>query len=69
MMTVDSLLERIERYCSDRDIAESTFGRWAVNDGKLVGRLRRGGTVTLTTVSRIESLLNAPESPTTGAAA
>ena len=36
------LIAQIEAFCRAEDIAESTFGRQAVNDGKFVGRLRNG---------------------------
>ncbi|MEX2455518.1 MAG: hypothetical protein WD470_12485 [Rhodospirillaceae bacterium] len=51
------LITRIEAYCRREGIAESTFGRRAVNDGKFVGRLRNGKGVTTTTVGRVESFL------------
>ncbi|CAN0574643.1 unnamed protein product, partial [Laminaria digitata] len=46
------LIRRIEAYCRRAEIAESTFGRRAVNDGKFVGRLREGKRVTTRTISR-----------------
>lgn len=48
-----SLLRDIELYCQRAGIAESTFGREAVNDGKLCNRLRDGRNVTLETAARI----------------
>src|SRR5204862_5164356 len=39
-------------------MAESTFGRRAVNDGKLVGRLRIGGRVTMETVERVRTFMS-----------
>jgi len=38
-------------------MAESTFGRLAVNDGKLVSRLRFGGRVTIETVERVKTFM------------
>jgi hypothetical protein len=38
-------------------MAESTFGRRAVNDGKFVGRLRIGGRITTETVERVRSFM------------
>ncbi len=38
-------------------MAESTFGRLAVNDGKLVNRLRFGGRVTIETVERVMTFM------------
>ncbi|HYP35545.1 MAG TPA: hypothetical protein VEQ62_04335, partial [Stellaceae bacterium] len=47
----------IAEYCRGAGIAESTFGRLAVNDGKLVGRLRLGGRVTTDTVERVRAFI------------
>lgn len=41
-------------------MAESTFGRLAVNDGKLVTRLRTGGRVTIETVNKVQSFMRQP---------
>ena len=41
-----ALINEIEQFCRHAGIAESTFGRQAVNDGKFVGRLRDGRGVT-----------------------
>lgn len=41
------LLCEIESFIRSSAIAETTFGRKAVNDGKLVARLRNGGSVTI----------------------
>src|SRR3954464_13393309 len=38
-------------------MAESTFGRRAVNDGKLVSRLRIGGRITTDTAERVRSFI------------
>jgi hypothetical protein len=56
-MTVARLLARIARHCRQANIAETTFGRHAVNDGKLVKRLRAGRSITLATLRRIEAAL------------
>ena len=53
------LLHRIEEYCRTVGIAESTFGKKSVNDGKFVGRLRDGKRVTTTTVGRVQEFLTA----------
>jgi len=47
--STDALLAEIEAYCRRAGIAESTFGRHAINDGKLCSRLRAGKNVTLAT--------------------
>jgi hypothetical protein len=52
-MQVDEILQDIAAYCQRTGLAESTFGRRAVNDGKLVQRLREGGRITTDTFDRI----------------
>ena len=42
----EQLLAEIAAFCQRIGMAESTFGRRVVNDGKLVSRLRFGGRVT-----------------------
>lgn len=56
-MTTDELIRRIEDHCRRTGIAESTFGRLTVNDGKLVDRLRAGKSITLATLARVEKAL------------
>ena len=56
-MKNDHLLARIAEHCRKAGIAETTFGRRAVNDGKLVHRLREGKQITLDTLERIEAVL------------
>ena len=56
-MTADQLLNEIADYCRRVGMAESTFGRRAVNDGKLVSRLRIGGRVTMETVERVRTFM------------
>ncbi|MDX2202423.1 MAG: hypothetical protein NW223_06725 [Hyphomicrobiaceae bacterium] len=63
-----SLLEAIEVFCRHNAIAESTFGRRAVNDGKFVSRLRDGARVTAETLDRVATFMAAqgaqtPSSP------
>ena len=60
-MTSESLLKEISDYCRDVGMAESTFGRLAVNDGKLVSRLRFGGKVTTDTVQRVRDFIGRSE--------
>jgi hypothetical protein len=56
-MTNDELLSQISDYCRRAGMAESTFGRRAVNDGKLVQRLREGKRITIDTLNRIEAYI------------
>ena len=58
-MTVQSeLLKEIETFLATRrSMAETTFGRLAVNDGKFVRRLRDGCNTTLSTVDRVKRFI------------
>lgn len=57
MNPMTDLLSRIEQHCQLRGISESTFGRYVVNDGKFVARLKGGGSMTLKTLERVEAVL------------
>ncbi|HEX9184015.1 MAG TPA: hypothetical protein VF876_12225 [Burkholderiales bacterium] len=62
------LLDSIADFCRRTGMAESTFGRRAVNDGKFVARLRDGARITPETLERVSTYLasvgvTAPESP------
>ena len=56
-MDVNALLEEIGTYCRDAGLAETTFGRLVVNDGKLLSRLRYGRRITTATLDRIQSYM------------
>ena len=56
-MNAQELLQEISDYCRQTGLAESTFGRRAVNDGKLASRLRHGGRITTETLDRIRSFM------------
>src|SRR3954463_1780393 len=58
-MKNDEILRRISEFCRQADMAESTFGRRAVNDGKLVHRLREGKRITIDTLDRIQAFIAA----------
>jgi hypothetical protein len=58
-MNTEQLLEAINAYCRAAGLAESTFGRLAVNDGKLIGRLRDGGRITTATYERLQAYMAA----------
>ena len=55
----DMLLREISDFCRHTGLAESTFGRRAVNDGKLANRLRNGGRITTDTLDRIRAYMAA----------
>ena len=56
-MPADEILSEISDFCRKAGLAESTFGRLAVNDGKLVSRLRDGGSVTIDTLARLRTFM------------
>ncbi|MGE0253298.1 MAG: hypothetical protein AB7N54_01780 [Alphaproteobacteria bacterium] len=62
MTEAETLLREIGDFCRRTGMAESTFGRHAVNDGKLVTRLRYGGRVTTRTVERVRDYMIAAPS-------
>jgi SAM-dependent methyltransferase len=59
----ETLLRDIAEYCRRARMAESTFGRLAVNDGKLVSRLRLGGRVRTDTVERVRAFIAGEPEP------
>ena len=58
---IETLLAKIDEYCAKRGIKDSTFGLRAMNDGKFVQRLRRGGSVRVETMDRVESFMKSDE--------
>jgi hypothetical protein len=56
--TADQVLGEIRDYCRATQTAESTFGRLAVNDGKLVSRLRDGAKITTGTLDKVRAYLS-----------
>jgi len=53
MITNQSIIESIERHCRATGMAETTFGKKVVNDGKLLSRLRDGRSISIDTYNRI----------------
>ena len=64
-MNAQQLFQEISDYCRSTGLAESTFGRRAVNDGKLTARLRNGGRITTDTLDRIHGFMatHPPQGP------
>ncbi len=60
--SANQLLTDIEAFCRRNALAESTFGRRSVNDGKLCFRLRSGKNVTLETAAKIRDFMRSMES-------
>lgn len=65
MVETRKLVREIEAFLLIAGMAETTFGRKAVNDGKLLGRLRAGGSVTLEKASQIRAFMALPLPPDT----
>src|ERR1700749_1979184 len=58
-MKNDQILSQITEFCRQADMAESSFGRPAVSDGKLVHRRRGGKRITIDTLDRIQAYIAA----------
>lgn len=58
MAEAHTLLDTISEFCRRERMAESTFGRHAVNDGKFVSRLRDGARITPQTLERVSSYMS-----------
>jgi hypothetical protein len=58
LIQADELLDEIRRFCRENGMAESTFGRRAVNDGKFVGRIRDGARVNARTLKKVEAFMS-----------
>lgn len=58
------LLNEIEAFCESIGIAESTFGRLAVNDGKFVNRIRSGSKIGDKMVARVQEFMSEVNSGT-----
>lgn len=65
-MRNEALLQRIDQFLAQPGVrmTETTFGRLAVNDGKLVARLRDGKRVWPETEERIDHFMETFSTPT-----
>jgi ketosteroid isomerase-like protein len=59
MITNQAIIESIESYCRSTGMAETTFGKKVVNDGKLLSRLRDGKSISIETYNRITAEVEA----------
>lgn len=58
MLETNDIISEIQGFCRANNLAESTFGRLAVGNSKLMNRLRDGKGVTLKTARRIQEYIN-----------
>lgn len=65
MITTEMLIQQIDAFLARTGMAPSTFGAKAVNDGKLVARLKAGGSVSLATAESIQRFILMNERPAT----
>lgn len=56
---VAALLTEIETFTREASMAETTFGRLAVNDGKFVARLRDRRNITFATAEKVRGFIAA----------
>jgi len=68
MITNQSIIDIIETHCGKTGMAVSTFGRKAVNDGKLITRLKDGKPISIDTYNRILAFIEEGETTTENAA-
>ena len=61
MTPQDQLLSEVEAFLEARKLAPTKFGRLAVNDGKLVSRLRAGANMTISTLDRVRAFMREQE--------
>jgi hypothetical protein len=52
------LVREIEAWCAKRRMSTTTFGRKAVNDGKFVSRLKRGGRLCPRTAGAVRRVMD-----------
>ncbi len=57
VMSADELLGVIRTFCREHGVAETTFGRQAVNDGKFVGRVRDGARIRPDTLKKVQAYM------------
>ena len=57
VMGAEELLEVIRAFCRAHGMAETTFGRQAVNDGKFVGRVRDGARIRPDTLKKVQAFM------------
>ena len=54
---MDDLVDEIRQYCAAAGIRPTTFGAYAVGDGKLIRRLEAGGEIMPRTTRKIRAFI------------
>jgi SAM-dependent methyltransferase len=57
VVSANELLGMIRTFCRQHGMAETTFGRCAVNDGKFVGRVRDGARIRPATLRKVQEYM------------
>lgn len=57
MSDIEKVLADVDEYLSVTGMKETTFGRLAVNDGKCIARLRKGGRAWPETIAKINEFI------------
>lgn len=65
---MEDLIAEIDEFLENSKMADTTFGKKAVNDGKFVSRLREGGECLPRTATRAREFISA-QTMTSGATA
>lgn len=63
MSDIVALLQEIDAFRARTGMAETRFGRLALNDGHFLRRLRGGGNVTVRTLDRVRAFMAGYEQP------
>jgi tRNA-dihydrouridine synthase len=58
MSDIEKVLADVDEYLSATGMKETTFGRLAVNDGKCIARLRKGGRAWPETIAKITEFMS-----------
>jgi hypothetical protein len=56
-MNPSDLLAEIEKFCREQNMSEKTFGAYALNNSKLVQRLRDGGDIRIGTYNKVQAYI------------
>lgn len=55
---VTELIAEIEAYCARANITQTDFGKYVLNNGNFVTRLKHGSSPTLRTIARVQRYID-----------